>query len=211
MNFFEKNFEKVSAELEKFCKNFRIKGVPEEYQGIWTPKQEVLAWQVPKTTAELLKGFVLMSRARIILELGTSFGFSTLYLAAAARANGGKVYTVELIKPKLEVAKKYFNKAKLSNYIVPIESDISRVLKKWRRKIDFLFLDADKTNYLNYLKLLEPYFHKGTVLVADNALDYKYLMKDYTNYLAKNLNYYNTLLKIDHGLLISVVLKDKPN
>lgn len=201
---FEKNFNKTEKELKGFCDKFLIKGIPDEYKGIWTPKNEIRAWAIPRQSAQLLKLLVLMSKAKTVLELGTSFGYSTIWLASALYYRGGKLYTIELAKPKIRGAKQYFKKAYLEKIICQIEGNISDVLKKWNRKLDFVFMDADKMNYYSYLKKIEPHLNPGSVIVADNACDYGYLMKDYLKYVTKNSKYYSFLMKIDHGLMISV-------
>ncbi len=203
---FEKNFSKVSSELEKFCNRFVIKGVPPEYKGIWVPKNEICAWAIPRQSGEVLRALALASRAKTFLELGTSFGYSTLWLAAAAKYNGGKVYTIEVAKPKIKVAKQNFTRARLHHFIKQIEGSIAEVLSGWRRKVDFVFMDADKMNYFKYIKLIEPHLRPGAIIVADNASDFGHLMKEYLRYISQNPAYHSYLLDIDHGLMISIKL-----
>ncbi len=206
MNSFDKNFLKVATELEKLDATFLIKGVPEEYREVWAPNNEIKLWSIPRPSAEILKILVLARRPKVILELGTSAGYSTMWLAAAARLIGGRVYTIELAKPKIEMAKKYFAKAKVTEVITQLEGKISQVLGKWSRKVDFVFLDADKPNYLSYIKQFEPHLTKGAVIVADNATDFKEDMKDYLKYVTTSPKYHSYLLDIDHGLMITVKL-----
>ncbi|MEK7587108.1 MAG: class I SAM-dependent methyltransferase [Patescibacteria group bacterium] len=206
MENFELNFLEVCTELEKLNEIFLIKGVPDEYKEIWVPNNEIKLWQIPRTSAEVLKSFALANKAKVILELGTSAGYSAIWLASATRHFDGKVYTVELAKPKIEMAKKYFEKAKLDKFIEQIEGKISEVLEKWNKEIDLVFLDADKQNYFAYIKQFEPFLKKGSVVIADNVSDFGHLMKDYLEYVSRNPKYYSFLLNIDHGLMISVRL-----
>ena len=67
MNKFDENFQKVSEELEKFCDNFLIEGVPEDYKGVWLPKNEVRAWAIPRQSAEILKILVLANKSKTVL------------------------------------------------------------------------------------------------------------------------------------------------
>ena len=206
MNTFEQNFLKVCEELEKLDETFLIKGVPEEYKEIWVPNNEIKLWQIPRTSAEVLKAFALSNKSKVVLELGTSAGYSALWLASAVKQFDGKVYTIELAKPKIEMAKKYFKKAKLDKYIEQIEGRISEVLGKWNKKVDFVFLDADKKNYLAYIKQFEPFLKSGSIIIADNASDFGHLMKDYLDYVSKSSKYYSFLLNIDNGLMVSIKL-----
>lgn len=201
---FEKKFFRVARRLETLNKTFVIKGKPSGYKHIWTPKNEIRLWSVPRQTAEILNLLVLIKKPKIILELGTSAGYSTIWLALAARDIGGKVYTAEISKLKTAMAKEHFKEAGLCDYIEVIEGDIADVLKKWRKKTDFVFLDADKHNYLRYLKQLESNLAKGAVLVADNAINFRNLMEDYLRYVSKSPKYHSYLLRIDNGLMISI-------
>ncbi len=206
MDSFEKTFFEAAAELEELDKSFVIQGVPEEYKELWVPRNEIRLWSIPRSSAEILKALVLAHKPKTILELGTSAGYSTIWLAWAARLIGGHVTTIELAKPKIEMAKRYFAKAKVSEDITQVEGKISEVLNKWDQEVDFVFLDADKPNYLAYIKQLEPFLAKGGVIVADNAIDFKEDMKDYLDYITASDKYHSQLLSIDHGLMISVVL-----
>jgi predicted O-methyltransferase YrrM len=200
---FERNFLRVSRDLEKLCDTFVIRGVPEAYKGIWLPKNEIRAWAVPRRSGEFLRSLALTRRAKIVLELGTSFGFSTLWLADAMRHTKGKVYTVELTKPKIEAARTYFERAHVAKHIEQIEGSCFDVLRRWNRKLDFVFMDADKMNYYKYMKLLEPHLNPGAVVVADNATDFKHLMRDYLRYVSSSPRYHSYLLDIDNGLMIT--------
>jgi predicted O-methyltransferase YrrM len=206
MNSFDKNFEKVCKELEKLDKTFLIKGVPKEYECIWVPNNEIKLWQIPRKSAEIIKGFALSNKSKTILELGTSAGYSGIWLASVAKKFNGKLYTIELAKPKIKLAKNYFKKAKLDKYIVQLNDSVFNVLNTWNKKIDFVFLDADKTNYLKYIKKFEPFLKKGSIIIADNAVDYGNLMKDYLKYVQTSSKYYSFLLNVDNGLMVSIKL-----
>ena len=143
MSKFEENFQKIVEELEALDKTFVIKGSPKEYEKIWVPNNEIMLWSIPRQSAEILKSLVLIKQPKLILELGTSAGYSTIWLASGARHYGGKVYTIELTKPKIEIAKKYFQKAGVAENIEQLEGKIFDILSNWDKKIDFVFLDAD--------------------------------------------------------------------
>jgi predicted O-methyltransferase YrrM len=212
-NKFEKNFLKVCKELEKLKKTFCIKGLPDYYKEkkIWSPGDHVKLWSVSRTRAEVLRMFALAKKPKVILELGTSAGYSTIWLASATKEFNGKVYTVDFDPVKIKLSKKYFAKAKLQKYIIQLEGVISDVLKKWKKKIDFLFLDADKHNYYKYLRQLEPFLNRGAVIIADNAGRKKgkkghnaHLMQDYLKYVENSPKYHSFFLDIDMGLMVSI-------
>ena len=116
----------------------------------------------------------------------------------------GDIYTMELAKPKIDMASKYFQKSKLSKYINQLQGEISNLLSKWNKKIDFVFMDADKPNYLKYIKQIEPHINKNAIIIADNALDFGHLMKDYTDYVTQDKKYSSYMIPIDKGLMVSI-------
>lgn len=174
--------------------------------------EAIKLWSVPKKSAEVLENLVILTGAKNILEIGTSAGYSTLYLASGAKFNNGNVYTVELLKEKIDLAKVNFQKSGLGN-ITLLEGEASKILKNWDYgEIDFVFLDADKENYGKYLDLLLPKMKLNSLIVADNINDYGYLMEDYLQrvtgtHLPKSevnrqvSSYY--LATLDNGLMIT--------
>jgi len=129
---------------------------------------------------------IIENDLKSIVEFGTSFGISTLFLAAAAKQTGGKVITTELLSNKAQTAQKNFEKAGLENFIELREGDAIQTLKELNQPIDFLMLDGWKNLYLPLFKQLEPLFHKGTIVYADNVdmtdtqpfLEYVYSQKE---------------------------------
>lgn len=129
----------------------------------------VCLWSVPRTTGELLQFMVGLTKAKTILELGCSAGYSTLFLAKAARENKGHVYTTEIFEEKIKLARKNFKESGLEKDITLIEGDILQVLREWKKPLDFVFMDADKHNYSKYFDLLVPMLKRGGLIIADNA------------------------------------------
>jgi predicted O-methyltransferase YrrM len=199
-------FLEVSKYLENLNDTFVIKGIPDEYKKIWVPNNEIKLWQIPRTSAKVLRAFALSNNSKTVLELGTSAGYSGMWLASAVEENQGKVYTVELAKPKIDMAAKTFKDSGLENSVQQIEGKVSDVLKDWNKQIDMVFLDADKMNYLLYIKKFEKFLRKGSVVIADNATDFGDLMEDYIEYVSNNQNYHSFLLDIDNGLMVSIRL-----
>lgn len=112
---------------------------------------------------------ILENKSKNIIELGTSFGISTLYLAAGAKENGGKVITSELLKEKANIANKNFQEAGMDRYIELREGDAMITLIDVPSEIEFLLLDGWNDLYLPLLKILEPKFKDGCIIITDNV------------------------------------------
>lgn len=107
--------------------------------------------------------------ARNIVEFGCSFGISTIYLAAAAKDNGGKVITSDIEPNKVAGSRKNIEEAGLSKYVEIQLGDALVTLANLEAPVDLLFLDGDKALYSPLLELLQPKLKKGAVVLFDNA------------------------------------------
>lgn len=222
MNFInDRQFTEAVKELENLKQIFFTQGVTKEYSHLWPQGTIMRLLSIPHASAQFIYNLVMIKKPKNILELGTCAGYSTLWIAKAAESYSkklpkeqkSKVYTIEQSKPDCALAAMFFKKAKLTN-IKQINSYIEPALKSLpqNKMFDFVFLDADKKNYLKYLKLLEPHLNKGATIIADNVISHKHLMFDYLDYLEKNsvdtkkqkAKYTNELIEIDQGLMLSV-------
>ncbi|MDW3651449.1 MAG: class I SAM-dependent methyltransferase [Bacteroidia bacterium] len=124
---------------------------------------------ISRDQGEYLYKLLLEKEFKNIVEFGTSFGISTLYLAIAARENGAKVITTELLPGKCRLAQQNFEEAGLAEWIDLREGDALETLKETPEQIDFLLMDGWNDLYLPLMELLEPRLKKGALIYADNA------------------------------------------
>ncbi len=123
---------------------------------------------ISREQGEDISKLIIENNLKNVVEFGTSFGISTIYLANAVRTTGGKVITTELIESKALQAKQNIDAAGLKEYIEIRIGDAMETLKSFSEPIDFLLLDGWKDLYVPLIQLLEPQFHKGTLIYADN-------------------------------------------
>jgi predicted O-methyltransferase YrrM len=118
----------------------------------------------------LLYSLIRATRPETVVEFGTSFGLSTIYLAAAVRDNGiGRVVTTELNAHKVAVATATFERVGLSDLITVYEGDAVETLREVDGPIGFVLLDGWKDLYLPVLNVLTDKIPSGTLIAADNA------------------------------------------
>jgi predicted O-methyltransferase YrrM len=146
-----------------------------------------------------------------IVEAGTSYGVSTLYLAAAlrdnARAGGkkGKVIATEYEPAKAKAARANFEKAGLSDVIELREGDLRETLKRIRTEIDFVLIDIWIPMALPALFLVAPRMRKGAVAICDNTKQFREEYRDYFAFLGEPKNGFKTVtLPFEGGLEFSV-------
>lgn len=124
---------------------------------------------ISQEQGEYLYHLICEKNFKSVVEFGTSFGISTLYLAEAVKATGGHVVTTEIVPTKCQQANITFKEAGLENLITLLEGDALKTLKRIDRPIDLLLLDGWKELYLPVFRLLEPLFHKNTLVFVDNT------------------------------------------
>jgi len=130
-------------------------------------------------TGRLLWILARSARATRILEVGTSNGYSTIWLADAARATGGRVTTLELNPAKVKLARENLARAGLADRVEVLEGRAVDSLGTRPGPFDFVFLDADRGSYLTYLELVVPRLVPGGLLVADNVSSHAQELHDY--------------------------------
>jgi predicted O-methyltransferase YrrM len=123
---------------------------------------------VGPATASLLATLIRESGARAILEIGTSFGYSTLWLAEAARATGGLVTTLELHENKVEYARTQIAKAGLAEFVDFRIGDALSTLERLDGPFELVLLDLWKDLYVPAIDLVYPKLARGALVVADN-------------------------------------------
>jgi predicted O-methyltransferase YrrM len=145
-------------------------------------------------------------RAQRIVEFGTSFGISTLYLAAAVRDNGGGIVIGSEIEPgKIEEARANIAAAGLIAFAEVRAGNALESLADPDGAVDLVLLDGWKDLYLPVLRLIEPHLRPGAVILADNITMFKSALRPYVDYVQDVANGYQSVtLKIGSGFEYSV-------
>ena len=127
------------------------------------------AWNIPRAEGLVLHNIVLASRCHHLVEVGTSYGFSTLFLAAAAKVHGGAVHTYDIDPAKHDAARKTLADAGLADTVHLHTGDARKLLAELDEGVDFAFLDAWKDETFDYFAALEPKLAQRCVLALDNT------------------------------------------
>jgi predicted O-methyltransferase YrrM len=126
---------------------------------------------VGRATGTLLNLLAKEAGARRILEVGSSYGYSTVWLAEAARAVGGKVISLELRRAKTEYAGTRLARAGLAGYVEFVIGDALESLASLSGPFDLVLIDLWKNLYVPVFELLHPKLAPGALIVADNMLE----------------------------------------
>jgi predicted O-methyltransferase YrrM len=125
---------------------------------------------VSRETGRLLATLVHAMQANRILEIGTAYGYSTLWMALA-QPPVGTIWTIDVDRARTDVARAYFERAGEAESIVVLNQPAIEVLENFpQRNLDVVFIDADKTQYREYLDLAIPTLKRSGLIVVDNCL-----------------------------------------
>jgi predicted O-methyltransferase YrrM len=156
-----------------------------------------------KDKAEFCHQLIRATGARRIVEIGTSFGVSTLYLAAAARANEGVVIATEYEPDKARAARALFAETGLDSHIDLREGDLRETLKDLEGPVDFVLMDIWIQMVIPAMQILNPLIRPGGVIIADNTISVRREYGPYFEFLAAN-GFRTLTLPFEGGLEMSV-------
>ena len=140
-----------------------------------TPRMERLR-QIPPETGKFISILAACAPAGQFIEIGTSAGYSSLWIGLACQLIGNKLTTFELLKEKADLARETFRLTDFEHIIELIEGDARNHLENYKR-ISFCFLDAEKEIYEDCYEIIIPNMLKGGILVADNAINHYKTLK----------------------------------
>ena len=160
---------------------------------------------VEPLTAELLGVLIRAVGARGILELGTSNGYSTIWLADAARATGGRVVSLDVDSARTELARENLRGVALSEVVELRVGDAGDLLAdsvdgKW----EFIFLDAERPAYAGYVADLARVLAPGGVLAVDNVLSHEHELVEFTELIEAEAGLTQTVVPVGAGLRLAV-------
>jgi caffeoyl-CoA O-methyltransferase len=130
----------------------------------------------------MLRIFTEAANAKHVVEIGTSTGYSSLWICLALQSTGGRLTTFEIDRGRAELARDHFRKADVAQLVTVIEGDAHQNIARLAAPIDLVFIDADKEGYLDYLNKLLPLVRPGGLILADNISQ----APDYVNAVSTN-------------------------
>ena len=172
----------------------------------WRRRRDEFMLSVGHDTGRLLNILAKGAGARRILELGSSYGYSTLWLAEAARKTGGMVFSLEINSPKQEYARAALAKAGLAEHVKFFLGDALKTIASLEGPFDFVLLDLWKDLYVSCFDLFYPKLKPGAIVVADNMLrpeDYLPDALKYRRHVRSHPKIDSVLLPVGSGIELS--------
>jgi len=155
---------------------------------------------ITRDTGEFLAVLVRAALARRVLEIGTSNGYSTLWLASAALDIGGSVTTVEKSQYKIDLAAKNFARSGLASSIAQVHDDAGRLLERSADDaFDFIFLDSERPEYSGWWPHLRRVLRRGGLLVVDNATSHPAEIAPFVALVKADAEFITSLVPVGNG------------
>jgi predicted O-methyltransferase YrrM len=187
--------DSVLAELEQF-------GKANDASTTERPRRML---NITRDTGAFLAVLVRATLARRVLEIGTSNGYSTLWLASAARTIGGSVTTVERAEYKIGLASANFTRAGLARHISIVHDDASRVLERSADcAFDLIFLDSERPEYPGWWPNLRRGLRPGGLLVVDNATSHPEQLAPFVALVNADAEFSTCLVPVGNGEFLAV-------
>jgi predicted O-methyltransferase YrrM len=160
---------------------------------------------ITRDTGQFLAVLVRATVARRVLEIGTSNGYSSLWLAEAARAVGGAVTTIEFSDFKIDLATKNFARSGLASAITLIHDDAGHVLQRSAdASFDFIFLDSERPEYPAWWSNIKRVLQPGGLLVVDNATSHSQEMAPFVALVLSDDSFTTSLVPVGNGEFLAV-------
>jgi predicted O-methyltransferase YrrM len=163
---------KIEIVLKKYhlrmeAENIEMQSIP---INVGMKRRDEFLLSVGVETAIFLNTLVKSAQSKTILEIGTSYGYSTIWLAEAARANGGKVITLENNPEKAKYAQQQIHEAGLSDFVEFRIGDALESIDNHPETYDFILLDIWKELYVPCFERFFPKLNKGAWVIGDNMI-----------------------------------------
>jgi predicted O-methyltransferase YrrM len=155
---------------------------------------------ITRETGECLSVLVQATNAQRVLEIGTSNGYSTLWLASATKAICGQVTTIELSDYKISLAAKNFARSGLSSFISQIHGDARALLYECSNSsFDLVFLDSERSEYLGWWPDIKRILREGGLLVVDNAVSHFAEMAPFVAIVSADTEFLTCTVPVGNG------------
>ena len=168
-------------------------------------------WNLDRQSANFLNSLIKINNSKNVLEIGTSNGYSGIWILKALIETNGKLTTIEFWEKRQSVARANFKiccpevvvEPKIGSAIVILEDLLDEIQKGKREKFDFVFIDANKKEYISYFNLIDKMVVPKGVILADNILSHYEKVEDYVNNLFNRDDYQSQILELGTGMMLS--------
>ena len=145
--------------------------------------------------AMMLRIMIESMGAKRGVEVGVAAGFGAINMGIGFERTGGHLYSLEIDPKRAEDSRQNVAKVGLEKTVSVIQGDALQLIPTLKGEFDFIFIDANKPDYLKYLKAIEPKLKRGAVVIADNVIASARAIADYLNYVQTSPEYDTVIIR----------------
>lgn len=166
-------------------------------------------WNVSRQTGNFMNMLIKLMNAKNVLELGTSNGYSGLWIADALKDIDGHLTTIEFWEKRQCLARQYFEECGLTQYATfKIGQAYDVVKNEINEKFDLVFIDANKQEYIKFFEAVHPLLKKGGVILADNVTSHAQKVQPFVEAISSHKDYQVQILDLPDGLLMAYKISE---
>ena len=163
-------------------------------------------WNIARESANFLNMLIKISNSKNVLEVGTSNGYSGIWLAKALKVTGGKLTSLEFYEKRIVLAQDNFKKCGVDDIITVLQGSACKVLPTIDEEFDFAFVDANKSEYVQYFDIIDPKLKKGGIIACDNITSHPAKVASFVDKINADPNYQVEILDLPAGMLLAYKL-----
>lgn len=162
-------------------------------------------WNISRATGNFLNMLIKIANAKNVWEVGTSNGYSGIWLAKALKETGGHLTTIEYYEKRIIPAKENFKTCGVADIIEVKQGSAIDILEEIPddEVIDFAFIDANKAQYVDYFHIIDRHMKSGAIITADNITSHAEKVKTFVDAIQGNQDYQSEILDLPAGLLVA--------
>ena len=162
-------------------------------------------WNIPRKTGILINMFIKMMNIQSVLEIGTSNGYSGLWITKALKETGGKLTTIEFYEKRQSIAIENFKKCGVIDIVTPIQGSACDVIRGFDDsvKFDMVFIDASKREYVDYFNLVKPHLTRKALIVADNIISHAEKVQTFIDAVDADDEFQYEIVEVPGGILVA--------
>ena len=162
-------------------------------------------WNIPAQTGNFLNMLIKMNHSQNILEIGTSNGYSGLWFLDGLKQTGGKLTTIEFYEKRQSVAINNFNECGFNGIYEALQGDACEILEGFPsdKKFDFVFIDANKREYIKYFEIIKPHLLPKSIICADNVNSHREKVQPFLDKIFSDSDFQSEILDFPGGLSVS--------
>ncbi len=167
-------------------------------------------WNISPASGNFLNMLIKLSGAKNVIEVGTSNGYSGIWLAKALKTTGGRLTTIEYYEKRIVLAQEHFKICEVDDIITIKQGSACAVLETLAatsdNEWDFAFIDANKSEYIKYFDIINPRMKRGGIIACDNITSHPEKVAPFVEKIQADPSYQVEIIDLPAGMLLGYKL-----